>query len=191
MIARLRGTITKGAPGEAVIDVQGVGYKVSVPLTLWDELREGDERVLEISSYIREDRFDLFGFADTASKKLFEEFIEMPGVGPKTGLELCSVPRDLLINAVAQEDHALLTSIKGVGKKTAERLLVDLKNLLEKMPEMASFSSVSAAAKYDQDAIDALSSLGYNTSVIMKVLKDLPADLTSTEERVAAALRHL
>ena len=175
------------------MDTGGVGYRVEVPLDVWERVEEGSKQELLISSYIREDRFDLFGFSDRASKLLFEEAIALPGIGPKTALEICSVPRHMLLIAIEKQDMKLLSSIKGIGKKTAEKLLVDLKSLTEKQPEIFAKekSEVADSAQYDQDAMDALTSLGYSAAIALKALKDTPEECKSSEERVAAALRSL
>jgi Holliday junction DNA helicase RuvA len=193
MIAHLRGSILKLNPGEVHIDVDGVGYRVTVPLDVWDNMEEASQHMLWISSYVREDRFELFGFADRTGRTLFEEFLKKQGVGPKLALELCAVPRTLLLQAIHEQDDRLLTSVKGIGKKTAEKLLIDLKAMLEKDPTIfgAVTSESNVRGAFDHDAAAALRSLGYDTPTVMQVLKDLPADLTSTEERVAAALRSL
>ena len=192
MIAHLRGTITKGSPGEVTTDVGGVGYRVFVPITTWDELKENTVQLLWTVTYVREDRFDLFGFADANARLLFEHLIALQGIGPKLGLELCSVPRGLLHQAVAEQDPSVLTSIKGVGRKTAEKLLIELKGLMEKHPSLLQSSGKHLLpAAFDQDAIAALSQLGYTTSDIIHVLEKLPKDLRTTEERVTAALRNL
>lgn len=195
MIAHLRGTIGKSMPGEVSIDVAGVGYRLTVPLHTWDALENGSETQLFVSTYVREDRLDLFGFADDATRILFEQLIALQGVGPRMGLELCSVPHTMLLKAVFEEDPAVLTSIKGVGKKTAEKLLLELKSLMERQPHIFSRGGSDATrdgeASYDQDTIAALSQLGFSPPDIAKVLKGLPKDLTTTEERVTAALRAL
>lgn len=192
MIAHLRGTIHKLDPGEATVDVAGVGYKVSVPLDVWDELKEAEPRMLWVSTYVREDRFDLYGFADRDGLTLFEELIKLSGIGPKLGLELCAVPRSLLKQAMDENKVNLLTSIKGVGKKTAEKLLVELRSLAERKPQIFTIQGMPVSrGEFDQDAIAALTTLGYDSSTVIRVLKDLPSDLKTTEERVAAALRSL
>ncbi|MDB4978943.1 MAG: holliday junction helicase RuvA [Candidatus Peribacteria bacterium] len=194
MIAHLRGSIHKLNPGEATVDVQGVGYRVSIPLDAWDTLEEGTQHMLWISTYLREDRLDLYGFPDRAGRTLFEELIKKQGIGPRLALELCAVPRNLLVQAVAEQDERLLTSIKGIGKKTAEKLLIDFKGMMEKDPDI--FGPMHEAGtpvrnEFDRDAISALTSLGYDTQTVMHALKELPADLQTTEDRVAAALRSL
>jgi Holliday junction DNA helicase RuvA len=193
MIAHLRGTVGKGKPGVMTVDVQGVGYRVLTPMSVWDELEEGRPATLHISSYIREDRFDLFGFADAGGKALFEALIECQGVGPKTGLELCDVPRSMLLQAIAEDDDAILKNVKGVGKKTAEKLLLELKNLSEKDPELfAAPAKMSELGPHlDRDAVAALVQLGYAQELVLETLKALPRSLKSTEDRVTAALRSL
>jgi Holliday junction DNA helicase RuvA len=192
MIAHLRGIIGKGNPGAVTVDVHDVGYAVLVPITTWDALAEGMNATLHISTYVREDRFELFGFLEKITKQLFEALIQLSGVGPKLGLELCAVPTALLMQAVQEEDPAILSSIKGVGKKTAEKLLIELRSLSEKHPHMfATAGGAVPVGRYDQDAIAALAQLGFTNSDIMRALEALPADLGSTEERVTAALRSL
>lgn len=192
MIAHLRGTIVKSAPGEVTIDVQGVGYRAMMPVNDWDSLLDGTDAHLYISTYVREDRLDLYGFLEASTRTLFEELIGISGIGPRMGLELCSVPRGVLANAVHQKDPALLTTIKGIGKKSAEKLLVELSSLAERQPQIfQSDDGHPLGSGFDQDTVAALSQLGFTTSDILQVLKNLPDDLKTTEERVTAALRSL
>ncbi|MDO8649069.1 MAG: Holliday junction branch migration protein RuvA [Candidatus Peregrinibacteria bacterium] len=192
MISHLRGTVHKLDPGEVSVDVAGVGYRVTVPVDVWDALREGEPNMVWVSTYVREDRLELFGFLDRAGRTLFEELIKQQGIGPRLGLELCAVPRSILLNTVNTQDPAALMSIKGIGKRTAEKLLLELKSLVEKKPDIfGSRETLPMRNEFDQDAIAALSQLGYDASTIMRALRELPATLTTTEERVAAALRGL
>jgi Holliday junction DNA helicase RuvA len=193
MIAHLRGTVSKTNPCEVTVDVSGVGYKVAVPLTLWDELQDGGIALIHICTYVREDRFELFGFAETHTKKLFEELIQISGIGPRLGLELCAVPRSLLTQAINEEDPSILSSIKGIGRKTSEKLLVELRSLAEKYPHMFMTNDAGGptGTRYDRDTIAALTQLGFATPEIMRVLESLPQNLASTEDRVTAALRSL
>ena len=192
MIAHLRGSVHKLGLGEAVVDVGGVGDRVAVPLPVWERLEEAQPAMLWTSTYIREDRFDLYGFADRQGRMLFEEFLKLDGVGPKLALELCSVPGNLLRQAAQEQDADILKNVKGVGKRTAEKLLVELKALLERHPDILGTSAPEDVPhEYDRDAISALSSLGYDSPTILPALKDLPSAIRTTEERVAAALRTL
>lgn len=191
MISALRGIITKDDLGEVQVDVNGVGYRVRVSPATWEHLEAGREAVVWISTYVREDRFELFGFTDRITRTLFEELIERQGIGPKLGLELCSVPKSLLKQAMDEDDCTLLTDIKGIGRKTAEKLLIELKSLQEKHPGMFVVAGAPQLAPYDADAIAALVQLGYNRADILSALGQLPKDAASTEQRVAAALRSL
>lgn len=193
MIARLHGTVHRQKLSDVIVDVQGVGYLVSTPVDVWEKLEDGTSATLWIHTYVREDRLELYGFQDRASRTLFELLIAQSGIGPKLGLELCAVPRDMLLQAVNQKDASILTNVKGIGKKTAEKLLLELENAIEKQPDVFGSAAAQTAGKheYDQDAVSALTTLGYDTSTIMQALKNLPSDIETTEERVAAALRSL
>lgn len=193
MIAHLKGTIHRLKPEEVTVDVGGVGYRVFVPMNVWDELKEDSEVQIFTYTHIREDRMDLFGFLEDSERMLFERFIGMNGIGPKLALELCAVPKSLLMQAVGAQEPKLLTTVKGIGKKTAEKLLLDLKSLAESQPEIfgTDVHAATNSGSIDQDAVEALKTLGYDTSTIMKAIQDLPENLETTEERVAAALRSL
>ena len=193
MIAWLQGIVGKTEPGVAIIDVHGVGYRVMMPTSDWDNLTAGERCSLFISSYIREDRFDLYGFADDRSRVLFEKLIDISGIGPRTGLELCSIPRSMLSQAVFEKDAAILTAVKGIGRKSAEKLLVELTSMMEKHPILFSGTTEegTVSARFDRDAAAALGQLGFSSEEIMRALETLPKDLATTEERVTAALRSL
>lgn len=192
MIAHLRGMLQKMSPGEVTIDVHGVGYRVSVPLSVWETIAEDSEVQLWTSAYVREDRFDLYGFADEKTRHLFEALISRQGIGPTLGIALCDVSRSILAEALSTGDASILTSIKGVGKKTAEKLLIELRSLAEKDPGYFLQSKIQMdQSEYDRDAVAALSQLGYAMHDILRALGTLPASLATTEERVTSALRSL
>jgi Holliday junction DNA helicase RuvA len=195
MLSRLRGTVLKGTPGELTVDVAGVGYRVTVPITTWDDLEEGMEAVLWVTTYVREDRLELFGFTDVPTRTLFEYLIEISGIGPRLGLELCAAPRHILLEVADARDGKQLTSIKGIGKKNADKLALELASLVEKEPGLFTDASgvrpSPSSSVRDPDAMAALAQLGYRTSDIIRVMEMLPKDLQSTEERVAAALKEL
>lgn len=193
MIARLHGTVSKESPGDIVVDVSGVGYAVTVPVTVWDDLDEGAETLLWISTYVREDRFELFGFSDRRTRTLFEKLIAISGIGPSIALEICAAPKQLLMSVADTRDGKELTSIKGIGRKTADKLAIELAGLAEKDPGLfiEEGGTVSRAAIRDPDAVAALSQLGYPSSDILRALEKVPKELQTTEERVAAALKEL
>ncbi|MDA1208560.1 MAG: Holliday junction ATP-dependent DNA helicase RuvA [bacterium] len=193
MIAHLRGTAHKLKIGLLIVDVRGVGYLVSVPIDFWDNVEEGKDISLHIFTYIKEDRLDLYGFSDLSGRTLFEETTKISGIGPSLGLELCTVPRSLLVQAITCQDPGILTNIKGIGRKKAEKLLLDLKSVMENQPAIfyAASATMNLMAEYDQDAVSALTALGYDRSTAIHALKGLSGDMKTTEQRVEAALRSL
>lgn len=196
MLNSLTGTIEKLSPPQVGVGVSGVSYLVSVPLHVYEELSDGKEATLYVSSHIREDRFDLYGFLTRQDRTLYQALVNLDGIGPKTALEICSLPRALFFTAIVSDDVKMLTSVKGIGKKTAEKLLVDLKQLLEKHPEWSSEAALpthasQGSASHDADALAALVSLGYDEQSALRILRSVPSSVTRTEDRVAAALRSL
>lgn len=192
MLYSLTGSIRRLACPQVAVDVNGVGYLVSVPLPVWQGVLENGKMTLFLHTYVREDRLDLFGFLTEADRGLFVELLGFNGVGPKTALEMCSIPKQIILQAVAEEDATVLQQIKGIGKKTAEKLLVDLKSLKERRPEQLEGDVATATVgNADQDAVSALISLGYDRPTAVKAVKNVPANIKRTEDRVSAALRSL
>ncbi|MBP7114081.1 MAG: Holliday junction branch migration protein RuvA [Candidatus Peribacteraceae bacterium] len=193
MLYALTGTVQKLEIPHIAVDVSGVSYLASVPHPVWDSLQNGEVTTLIIYTLVREDRLDLFGFRNASDRQFFIALLNLSGIGPKLALELSSIPREMLVEAAEKEDATILSSIKGVGRKTAEKLLVDLKSMFEKHPEWASLVSTpgETRANFDGDAIAALVSLGYDQHSVLDALKKIPTKLKRTEDRVAAALRSL
>ncbi len=194
MFYSLKGIVHKLAIPQIAVDVSGVAYLVTVPYPLWGKLSDGADSSVIVYTHVREDRLDLFGFADQNERAFFAELLNLSGVGPKLAIELCSMPRGLILQAVNSNDTGILTRIKGVGKKTAEKLLVDLKSLSEKHPEWLTLVHPGirdSIAALDTDAIAALTSLGYDQPDIVAALQKLPSKIKKTEERVAAVLRSI
>ncbi len=192
MISSLRGTITKHEAPQATVDVQGVGYAVQCTMNLWENLKEGEESHVHIYTLVREDRLELFGFSSENERTLFTNFLSIAGVGPRTALNLSSVPMNVLAHAVEHEDTRALSNLKGIGKKMAEKLLVELQSLAEKGVLVASSSSSeSLPAEVDEDALEALANLGYDRRSVLRKLRDVPKDVTTTEGRVKHVLQAL
>ena len=165
MIARLKGKIIFKSTEEVVIDTGGVGYEVRTTLTTYEKLPEDGEMVeLHIYTHVREDNISLYGFFSETEKRLFKKLIKINGVGPKLAISILSgVPPEDFITAVTGEDIARLNAIPGVGKKTAERIIVDLKDKLIKEHNTIISTggmSHSMSGVYD-DALSALLNLGY------------------------------
>jgi Holliday junction DNA helicase RuvA len=163
VIAHLRGRILRKGPQEAVLDVCGVGYRVAIPVSTFYRLGEpGAEVELRTYTHVREDTLALYGFLTASEQEMFERLISVGGVGPKLALNILSgieVPD--LVAALRTSDLSRLTRVPGVGKKTAERLIVELK---DKMPAVVvdQMPSVPAAGGPKEDLLSALVNLGYS-----------------------------
>jgi len=163
VIAELRGTILRKGPQEAVIDVGGVGYRVTIPLSTFYRLGEpGAEVRLLTYTHVREDVLALFGFLTPAEQDLFERLIDVAGVGPRLAVSILSgIEAPDLVLALRTSDVARLTRIPGVGKKTAERLVLELKDKVKEL-EGAPAAPVSTPATPKDDLVSALVHLGYS-----------------------------
>ena len=162
MITHLRGTLLSKSPTYAVVDVGGVGYGLAISLITFDQLPPASEAVhLSTYLYVREDRMELFGFADEEEREIFELLIGVSGIGPHSALTVLSgmTLRDLQ-EAILQERVAELTGIKGIGRKTAERLVLDLKDKIHASAPVGESAS-EAKPGASEEAAKALMTLGY------------------------------
>jgi Holliday junction DNA helicase RuvA len=180
MIARLSGTISEKHPNRIVVDVHGVGYDVLVPLSTFYGLGDAGAAVaLRIHTHVREDVIALYGFATSLEQDLFERLMTISGIGPKLALAVLSgIDTGELVRAIRTQDVARLTRIPGVGKKTAERIGLELK---DRLPHSAAASEGGEPEPGDDiktDLLSALTNLGYNRAVADKavdaVLKKTP-----------------
>jgi Holliday junction DNA helicase RuvA len=164
MIGQLRGRLADKRPNQILIDVGGVGYLVSVPLSTYAGLGElHTEVTLLIHSHIREDQFALYGFLSSREKHLFEMLLSASGVGPTLALKILSgMSAEELIPAIRGNDLGRLTKIPGVGRKTAERMVVELKDKLEAMSVLEQKPTVASPAGVEADVVSALINLGYD-----------------------------
>jgi len=161
MIAHLRGKLIHKEPGQAIVDAAGVGYDVAISVPTFTALPSvGAETCLHIHTQVSEDQIALFGFLDREEKRLFERLITVSGVGPKLAIKILSgLSPERTVQAIRAQDHAQLTRIPGVGKKLAERLVVELKDKLEDFA-VAPAPSAAAGPAVD-DVLSALVNLGY------------------------------
>lgn len=163
MIAHLRGTLLEKHPNQVVIEANGVGYDVAIPISTYSALAgTGEEARLRIHTHVREDAILLYGFATEAEKQLFERLISVSGIGPKLAIAVLSgLPVAELTAAIQGGDVAQMVRIPGVGKKTAERIILELR---EKLPAMATGAAAAGArpafSALDQDVLSALVNLG-------------------------------
>jgi Holliday junction DNA helicase RuvA len=196
MIAFLRGRVIEKHPQRLIVDVAGVGYDVAVPLsTFYDAGEPGADIELRIHTHVREDQLALYGFATPLELIVFEKLIAVSGIGPRLALAVLSGidPREL-VGAIQRGDLARLTAIPGIGRKTAERLSVELRDRLPRA--LHSVAGAPASAPGDalrDDLASALANLGYHRQsidqAIDRVLKDDPS--AAFEAALRAALKHL
>ena len=160
MIAHLRGRILSKHPNQVILDAGGVGYDVTISIPTFTALpAEGAEASLFIHTHVREETIALFGFAEMAEKRLFEKLLAVSGIGPKLAVTVLSgLSPDRLVAAIRSHDHAALTRIPGIGKKTAERVVLELK---DKLDDMASAPIAAAAGAAGEDVLSAMVNLGY------------------------------
>ncbi len=198
MIALLTGTIAYKTPDHVILDVQGVGYRVMIPFSTYYALPESGSASLHIHTSVREDAIQLFGFMTREEKAFFQLLIAVSGVGPKLARDVLSnIQPAPLAAALLQGDVAKLTGIPGIGKKTAERLVLELKEKVAKRgAELAPPDSADFIEPPDDDVKDdvlsALVNLGYKEVQVKKVLADLETgDDLSVEAVLKQALRIL
>jgi Holliday junction DNA helicase RuvA len=164
MIAQLKGILAQKTADRVIIDVQGVGYEVLIPFSTYYELGDAGESIfLHIHTHVREDTLTLYGFRSAEEKRLFMELIQVSGIGPKLGVTILSgLPVSDLMEAVSASDIGRLSSIPGVGKKTAERLALEMKDKIPKLfPEIESSELSGTGGVLHKDVVSALVNLGY------------------------------
>ena len=164
MIAQLQGRILRKGPQEVVVDAGGVGYRVLIPVSTFYRLPdEGAQTTLRIHTHVREDALALFGFLTAAEHELFERLIDVAGVGPKLAIAVLSgIEAPDLIEALRTSDVARLTRIPGVGRKTAERLVLELKDKMPARTAPADATAAEASGSSRDDLLSALVHLGYS-----------------------------
>jgi Holliday junction DNA helicase RuvA len=186
MIARLNGILVQKSVTQCVVDVHGTGYRVVVPLSTFYELPEaGDPVVLQVYTHVREDTISLYGFCTEEEREVFKLMISVSGIGPKLAVNVLSgISADEWIRAVAVEDLKRLTVIPGVGRKTAERMILELKDKAVNLGSEAAPAGGAAVLRVEQvkeDALSALINLGYKGSsardAVEQIIKEAPETL--------------
>jgi Holliday junction DNA helicase RuvA len=177
MIAHLRGRLFSKTPNQAIVECAGIGYDVTISVTTFSALpNEGTDVALYIHTHVREDQLALFGFSGTQEKRLFEKLLTISGIGPKLAITVLSgIDASRLVTAIRSGDHATLTRIPGIGKKTAERVVLELKDKLDDLavsiPTTAGGSHQGAAGQAGDDALSALVNLGYARPIAQKAIE--------------------
>lgn len=175
MIAHLRGRLLSKAPNQAIIECSGVGYDVAISVATFSDLpSENAEAALFIHTHVREDQIALFGFASTQEKRLFEKLLTISGIGPRLAITVLSgIAADRLVAAIRGGDHATLTKIPGIGKKTAERVVLELKDKLDDLaiPGLETATGGAHHGPVADDALSALVNLGYPRALAQKAIE--------------------
>ena len=190
MIAHVKGVIAEKFNSSVIVDVQGVGYEVTVPRGEYDKLNLDDMVKLYTYHHIREQSQELFGFSSLTAKKIFEMLITVQSVGPKAAISILSVGDvESVRNAIGSGDIAFISKAVGVGKKTAERVALDLGDKVGPVTGLARPTEVEEKPQHiDDDALQALMALGFSLQDASERLLHVSTDLT-TSERVTAALK--
>ena len=187
MFERINGAIAYARNGYAVLDVNGVGYKVFVTNYTLGRIAGLSQETFYVHTHVREDALALFGFLTLEELDIFELLLSVSGVGPKVGMAILNIATPNTIKtAVINEDPSILTKVSGIGKKTAERIIVDLKNKVTDLP-----TSVKAQAVGDSDALEALVGMGYSVTEAREALKSVSKEISDIGERVKQALKNL
>jgi Holliday junction DNA helicase RuvA len=189
MIAHISGNIAEKFAGSLIVDVQGVGYELAVPIDDFDAVTLDDHVKFYTYHHVREQSEELFGFSTLAAKKLFELLITVQGVGPKAALAILSLgTAEVVRNAIANSDSGFITKASGVGKKTAERVVVDLADKVGLPTYYTQTSGVQVELPTNDEALEALMALGYTLADATKALEKVDSNLP-TEKRITEALK--
>ena len=207
MIGRIRGVLLEKQPPEVLIEAGGVGYEIQMPMTSFYQLPEtGEEAIVYIHFVVREDAQLLFGFADKQERALFRELIKVNGVGPKLALTILSgMSAEQFIQCVSHDDVSGLVKLPGVGKKTAERLVVEMRDRLKRLLEQQAAGGSAPASPLPipaestfvvvndakEEALSALMALGYKSAQASKVLNSVYSDGMSSEDLIRESLRSM
>lgn len=188
MIAHISGKIVEKFAGSVIVDVAGVGYEVIVPTNEFERAVLGDDIKFYTYHNITDRSQELFGFSSLAAKKLFELLITVQGIGPRAGIAIMSLGEtEDVRNSIACEDAKFIQKASGVGKKSAERVILDLKDKVGMAISKRNGVGTNISLASDE-ALEALIALGFNLNDATKVLEQIPRDLP-TEERVTLALK--
>ena len=189
MIAYLNGTIKKKLEKTIILDTGNIGYLVHLPAPLIEGLKEKEHTELFIYTKVREDDISLFGFATLEDLDFFKLLLNVNGIGPKLAIEVLSQNTDKIRTAIFSSDLTVLCKIPGIGKKTAERIIIELKSKVT--PGDLTRAHQTIENKPNDEAVNAIMSLGYQKYEIQRVLNNVPDDIKSTEEIITYFLRNV
>lgn len=197
MFHHLEGTVSEVAPDYAVIDCFGIGFAAMITPNTASTLKTGQKAKLYVSEAIGEDHFDLYGFSTVSEKKYFELLTTVSGVGPKAAMSILSYNSpDAITLAVAGENEKAFTACQGIGKKTAQRIILELKDKIAKGMSIdvsagADFTYAAPTGTEYDNAVAALSSLGYSTPELMRILKQINTEGMSSQDIIKSVLKYM
>jgi Holliday junction DNA helicase RuvA len=183
MIGYINGTLVGKTDRELIIATQGIGYSISTSSSIMSA-SVGDTLALWTHLQVRDSALELYGFETLDERSVFRKLIDVSGVGPRSALAILGIaPLGSICQAIQAKDTELLRKVSGIGKKTAERIVIELS---DKLPEMA--DAPSAHTSHNMELMDTLEALGYSVSIIRMVIQEIPQDIESLSDRIKAAL---
>jgi holliday junction DNA helicase RuvA len=186
MIGSITGKIQYKGAGFLILETGGVGYKISVTPPLYADSKVGNDLSLVIHTHVREDQLSLYGFKTLPELEFFEQLLTVSGIGPKSALGIMSISSlEMIKSAIASGDATVFKKVSGIGSKTAERVIVELR---EKLKEQGAGTPL---AKEHSDALAALVSLGYREQEAREALKDIPEKVATIQDKIKFALKAL
>ena len=189
MIGFLKGKVEFVDGQYIILDVSGVGYRVLTPSKIFSNAKIKEELKLFIYTHVREDTLDLFGFADLSDLKLFQQLISVSGVGPKTALSIFSFgERDSIIKAVIEGDVSFFTAVPRLGRKNAQKIIIELKSKLGSIEEL---DLTDDGIKSKDEVLAALKSFGFSSQESLEALRAVGKNAKTTEEKIRLSLKYL
>ncbi len=192
MIAKLTGSIDELRPTDLILDVGGVGYELTIPVSTYEKIQGKVKVSLFVHTLHKEDQFRLFGFISSGEKELFRALIGVNGIGPAMAISVLSgLSPDRLLDAVRNDNTGILTKVPGIGKSKAEKLIFELKRKISRLEEIA--GPAAAGHSHSRDAIEALIALGFDDKRASKCISEIGAEGSEleTEELIKEALKIL
>ena len=189
MIARIEGIIVHIADKFIIVDVSGVGYKLSITTDTMTSCGLGDHASFWVHTSVRENSIDLFGFKTINEMSFFEQLLDVSGIGPRSALSILAIaPIDTLKRAIATGDIGYLNKVSGIGKKTAEKIIIELR---DKLQDFKNDGDTPELLREESDIIEALKSLGYSQNEARDAIKQVPQTTIGTNARIKEALQVL
>lgn len=187
MIAHLKGKILKKTSKGVILQTGDIGYLVFLTAPTLESVEENNNAEFFIHHHLKEDISNLYGFNSYEQLEFFVKLISINGIGPRIGLEILSTPEDQIKSAILNEDQAFICKIPGIGKKTAQRIIIELKDKIDPIHLNRTHKAVKEP---NSEALDALTKLGYQRKDVIQTLKDIPSEITQTEEIITYFLKH-